>query len=174
MKTRYMISLLLLAVTVTGCSRDMRDLDAYVDDVLNRQAQPIDPLPQIKPYETFEYTAFAFRDPFQRGTGEDDDDEVIASTSGPRPDRNRRREALEAFELDGLQMVGTLVLKENEWGLIKDPEGLIHRVQPANYVGRNHGRITGVYEDRIDVVELIADGGGGWMEREASIALDDE
>lgn len=173
MNTRHIL-ILLTTVALSGCAGDMRDLDAYIDDVLNRQAQPIDPLPQIKPYETFEYNAFAFRDPFQRGTIAEEDETAIAATTGPRPDRNRRKEALESFELDSLQMVGTFVLSENEWGLIKDPEGLIHRVQPENYVGRNHGRITGVREDRIDVVELINDGGGGWLEREASIALDDE
>lgn len=174
MKIRQTLILLSAAVVATGCSNDMRDLDAYVDDVLNRQAQPIDPLPEIKPYETFEYTAFQLRDPFQRGAGGDLEEEAIAATTGPRPDRNRRREALESFELDGLQMVGTFELKRDEWGLIKDPDGLIHRVQPENYVGRNHGRIIGVYEDRIDVVELVTDGGGGWLEREATIALDDE
>jgi type IV pilus assembly protein PilP len=58
--------------------------------------------------------------------------------------------------------------------LIKDPDGVIHQVRPDNYMGQNFGRITGIYEDRIELVELIPNGVGGWIERPAAIALDDE
>ena len=36
-----------------------------------------------------------------------------------------------------------------------------------------NGRVTGVQEDRIDLVELVPDGAGGWLERPASVALED-
>jgi type IV pilus assembly protein PilP len=55
--------------------------------------------------------------------------------------------------------------------LIKDPGGVIHRVRSGEYMGQNYGHITAISEDHIDLVELVSNGNGGWMERPASIAL---
>jgi type IV pilus assembly protein PilP len=34
--------------------------------------------------------------------------------------------------------------------------------------------VTAVFDDRIELVELVPDGAGGWLERPASIALEDQ
>ena len=173
--TVKLATLLCCALFLTACAKDNSDLENYIAQIKGRPTEPIDPLPQIKPYETFEYTASELRDPFGYALIDEEEAEsaLAATTSGPRPDRNRRREELERFELDSLDMVGTLELAEERWGLVKDPDGLVHRVVPEAYLGRNHGRITAIYEDRIELVELIANGSGGWLERDATIALDD-
>lgn len=59
-------------------------------------------------------------------------------------------------------------------GLIVDPEGVVYRVRPGNYMGQSDGKILAVHEDRIDLVELVPDGAGGWIERDATVALDDQ
>ena len=59
-------------------------------------------------------------------------------------------------------------------GLIMDPDGVIHRVQLGNYMGQSDGRIMAIHEDHIELVELVSDGAGGWIERDAAVALDDE
>ena len=56
----------------------------------------------------------------------------------------------------------------------KDADGVVHRVHVNNYLGQNYGRITAIAEDHIDLVELIPNGTGGWMERQATIALGDK
>ena len=38
-------------------------------------------------------------------------------------------------------------------------------------MGQNNGKIVAIAETRIDLVELIPNGTGGWMERQATIAL---
>ena len=68
-------------------------------------------------------------------------------------------------------MVGTLDLAGTNYGLIQDSAGLIHRVIPGNYLGQNDGRIIGISESEIQVVEIISDGIGGYLEREAAVAL---
>lgn len=88
-----------------------------------------------------------------------------------RPDSNRPREALEAFPLDTLRMVGTLDQGGQSWGLVRANDGTIHRVQPGNYLGQNHGRIANITEYEIELVEIVPDGLGGWIERQASLAL---
>ncbi len=91
--------------------------------------------------------------------------------SGIRPDVNRPREALEEYPLDSLRMVGTLEQGGQMWALVRAEDGTIHRVQPGNYVGQNYGRITRITESKIELVEIVPDGLGGWMERPATLAL---
>jgi type IV pilus assembly protein PilP len=97
-----------------------------------------------------------------------------AGGSGPRPDPDRRREYLERFPLDALDMVGTIELEDRMFGLIEDVDGTIHRVREGNYLGQNHGRILRVTPVAIELMELVPDGTDGWMEREARIALAEE
>jgi len=117
------------------------------------------------------YNAYELRDPFLRGQSQPEDTEAIAETSGPRPDPNRRRQYLERFPLDSLDMVGTIELDDQSFGLVSDVEGTIHRVREGNYMGQNHGRILRVTPVAIELMELVPDGAGGWMEREARMTL---
>ena len=160
--------LALVAFALSACTPGLGELEQKVAEVKSRKGPPIDPIPVMKTFETFEYTAQNLRDPFSPSL-----DDEGNNPSGPRPDMNRPREALELFPLDSLDMVGTLGFGAKDvTGLIKDPDGVIHRVRPNNYLGQNYGRITGVFEDRIELVELVPNGVGGWIERPASIALE--
>ena len=78
------------------------------------------------------------------------------------------------FALDSLKMVGTVGVGAKMEVLIKDPGGVIHRVHTNEYMGQNYGHITAISEDHIDLVELVSNGNGGWMERPASIALGEQ
>jgi len=156
-----------LCCVLAACTSDTKQVEAWVAEVKARPAPPLDPLPVMKQFETFEYSAQGLRDPF--AVPEPDRD----SGSGLRPDANRRKEALEAFPLDGLNMVGTIGAGGNLIGLLLAPDRVTYRVRPGNYVGQNDGRITAVYEDRIEMVELVPDGAGGWLERQAKIVLED-
>jgi type IV pilus assembly protein PilP len=92
---------------------------------------------------------------------------------GPRPVEGRSREFLEDFPLDSLRMVGTLDMGNTVYGLVQTSDGLIHRVVPGNYMGQNDGRILEISESEIDMVEIISDGIGGYIERDAAISLSD-
>jgi type IV pilus assembly protein PilP len=156
-----------LCSLLAGCTSDTKEVEAWVAEVKARPAPPLDPLPVMKQFETFEYNPEGLRDPFAVPTPDRD------SGSGLRPDPNRRKEALEAYPLDGLNMVGTIGAGGNLIGLVLAPDRVTYRVRPGNYLGQNDGRITAVYEDRIEMVELVPDGAGGWLERQAKIALED-
>ncbi len=75
------------------------------------------------------------------------------------------------FSLDTLKMVGTVGSGAATEVLIKDPGGVIHRIHKGEYMGENYGHVTAISDDHIDLVELVSNGNGGWMERPASIAL---
>ena len=68
-------------------------------------------------------------------------------------------------------MVGTLERDNQIWGLVLNSEGSIFRVQVGNYMGRNHGKITSIMEDSVDLMEITPDGLGGFQERQAAMAL---
>jgi type IV pilus assembly protein PilP len=110
------------------------------------------------------------RDPFDLPSREEEQE---TANAGPRPDQNRTPEPLESFPLDGLKMVGTLGAPSAPEGLLKDPEGVIRRVHIGNYVGQNYGRITAINEGQIELVELVPNQTGGWVERQQSISLAD-
>ena len=164
------VLLMLGAVLVlAGCTRGMSDLRTWVSQEKAKKGAPIQPLPVIKTFETFKYDDQDRRDPFSPSTAELDNSNA---TSGPRPDANRAKQPLELFALDSLKMVGTVGTGAGMEVLIKDPGGVIHRVHVNEYMGQNYGHITAISEDHIDLVELVSNGNGGWMERPASIALD--
>jgi type IV pilus assembly protein PilP len=170
-----LLLLLALVVTLSACGRgvtstpgDAPNLEKWVAEVKNRPAPPLDPLPVMQQFETFEYAAQNLRDPFSNAFSDE------SGGSGPRPDPNRPRQTLEQFPLDSLDMVGTIGAGSGLVGLVMAPDKVTYRVQPGMYMGQNEGRITAVHEDRIDLVELVPDGAGGWLERPASVALADQ
>ena len=167
-------TLLLALVTfgVSACGGNMDDLDQYINDVKAKPGGRIEPLPEITPYEIFTYEAdiAGIRSPFTPDTPQ-------ASVAGPGgirgPDPDRSPEFLEGFPLDTLRMVGTLDIENTMYGLIQTSDGLIHRVVPGNYMGQNYGRITEISESEVDLVEIISDGIGGYIERDAAVSLTD-
>lgn len=159
---------LVVVVGLGGCSPG-NDLRQWVAQEKAKKGPPLEPLPVIKTFETFEYKDQDLRDPFNVSAEEEEQ----AAAAGPHPDQNRPREPLESYPLDGLKMSGTIGLGHTIEGLIRDPDGVVHRVHVGNYLGQNFGRITAISEDHIDLVELVPNGSGGWMERQATIALGD-
>ncbi len=160
----------LSAFLLSACAGDMDDLDEYVNKIKARPGGRIEPLPEITPYEVFTYVADAqgMRSPFVPDTPQ-----ASGAGGGARPDLDRSREYLESFPLDSLGMVGTLYIGETMYGLVQTSDGLIHRVVPGNYIGQNDGRITEISESAIDLIEIISDGIGGYIERDAAVGLSD-
>ena len=159
------LALLLVTLSLVACGGSRGDLEKWVAEVKAKPAPPLEPLPTMQQFETFEYTAQNMRDPFdQTFTGE--------GAGGPRPDPGRRKQTLEQFPLDSLDLVGTLGTARSLVALVMAPDKVTYRVRPGAYMGQSDGRVTAVYEDRIELVELVPDGAGGWLERPAQVALE--
>jgi type IV pilus assembly protein PilP len=167
-------ALILGAMTLlAGCTGGDSDLREWVSSEKAKKGAPLPPLPVLKTFETFTYKdkddrEQERRDPF--GPSREEQELAQSTSAGPQPDKHPK-EPLETFPLDSLKMVGTIGLGANVEGLIKDPDNVIHRVHLRNYLGQNNGKITAIAEDHIDLVELVPNQTGGWMERQASIAL---
>ncbi len=159
------------AGALAGCSNEMDELRAYIDEVKARPGGRIEPLPEIRPAPTFAYDPAGRRSPFMPDTPQrrvNPDPNAIDA-----PDPNRPREFLEQFPLDTLRMVGTLNVRGTNFGLVQGADGLIHRVTVGNHMGQNYGRITSISASEIRLVEIVPDGLGGYLERPAAIGLAD-
>ena len=167
-----LLCLLLLAPGLLSCAdRGFSDLDAFMAEKRARPGGVIEPIPTFKAYEAFAYAATTLRSPSDRPV----DIRQLAALSARvalRPDDNRPKEYLERFKIDSLLMVGSLERGGQDWTLIRDPDGGIHRVQVGNFLGRDHGRIVEMSDTFIAVIEIVPDGTeDGWVERPRTIEL---
>ncbi|HHJ14045.1 MAG TPA: pilus assembly protein PilP [Gammaproteobacteria bacterium] len=163
----------LVSGVLTACAgNNTEDLQAYVDSVKARQHPKVEPLPEFTPFDTHLYQAMDARDPFTPPTRPAPRSSLAqASNNGISPDFDRPREPLEAEPLDSLRMVGTLERNGTSWALVRMSDSTIHRVRPGNYIGQNFGKIVNITETEVQVTEIVPDGLGGWIERQASLAL---
>lgn len=165
------LGLVMVLVTLTGCGSDgdFADLRAYMDEVYARPKGAIEPLPKFQPYESFTYRAASLRSPFQPPVRID----VVNRQKGSqeiKPDETRVKQFLEGFNIETFVMVGTLENSSGFYALISGAGG-VHRVKVGDYLGRNHGKILAIDESKVDVVEIVPDGEGGWLERPRSLSL---
>ena len=148
---------------LAGCTSADSDLQQFIRQTDQQPGGRVEPLPEIKPYETYVYDDQNMRSPF-----------VPSEPSGfnaVRPDSKRPREFLEQFSLDTLKMVGTLRIAGTMYGLVQTKDGIVHRVTVGNYMGQNEGRINDITPSKIDLTEIVPDGLGGYMKRPAALGL---
>jgi type IV pilus assembly protein PilP len=149
----------------------LADVRAFVERTKALPGGEVEPLPEIAQVETFLYLPGERRDPFTPSKESSEEGTGDGGGGGILPDRNRRKEELEFFPLDSLDMVGTLDKDGVKWGLVRNAEGMIYRVRTGNYMGQNHGQIYEITDVEIKLSEVVADGRGAYRESPASVAL---
>ncbi len=171
---KKLISLLTIPLVITACSDGSKDdLVAFMAEAKARPAQRIEPIPTFSPYKPFDYGVTQFRGPF--------DKPVVAKTmatlypkSTVTPDPDRPKEFLEQFNIESLEMVGTIEQDGELWALLEDGEANVYYVKKGNYIGKNHGKIVVSEPTYIQVVEIVSNGAEGWTERPRTIELEEK
>ena len=161
----------LASALLGGCggSGDFEDIKAFMKEVSERPKGVIEPIPRFAPYEAFSYQAADLRSPFQPPIKID----MANRQKGARkvqPDPNRVKQFLEGFNIEQFEMVGTLANDTGTFALMRGAGG-VHRVKVGDYLGRNEGKIVSIGDSEVDVVEIVPDGEGGWLERPRVIPL---
>ncbi|MEM7358123.1 MAG: pilus assembly protein PilP [Pseudomonadota bacterium] len=169
------LSTALVLFALQACQdTEMRDLKEFVATAYQDRKPEIEPLPEIPPYQKYEYAAAEEDDPF-------DAENIVTSradgnvVAGDNPDKNRRREELEKFPLDALKMVGTMIKEQQPWVIVRTSEGTAHRATIGNYMGQNEGKIKEIIpeEQKVLLAELVIDTAGRWVTREVEITIDE-
>ena len=157
------------AILVVACGGEChQDLRAWMQEQGKGVRGKLDPLPQVRPYEPFTYNAFDLADPFKPRKIE-----PVKGGSKLAPDLNRRKEPLEAYPLESLQMVGTLQRGKSTYALVRTTDRDVYQVKVGNYMGQNFGVIVSIGDGDIQLKELVQDGAGDWTERTSTLQLAD-
>jgi len=167
----------LMCLTACSSNSGFSDLDRFMKEIDAKPRGRIEALPEVKVYRAFTYSAANRRSPFL--PPEDvvvNDVEIQKDQSTVKPNLDRAKEVLESFQLAELEMVGTIQKGEKDtlWALISDDSGGVHMAKAGQFMGLNYGRIVEITEGRLDLIEIVPNGYGGWLERPRIITLEDE
>lgn len=165
MKLSKLIILIASSLVVTACTFDNSDLSKSIALVHVMPAGEVDPLPKAYEYNKVDYIYDENRNPFFPSIAAMNPVEVKPAfeDNGIRPDAGRAKEALESFKLDTLQFVGIVSLNKNEWYLIRDSLGLVHKVRQGNFIGQNNGVILKADRTAMVVQEIVPREDGGYV-----------
>ena len=167
---RYRLSIALACLALVSCSGEQHsDLRQFVKDSDSMPRGRIPPLPEVRPYEPYEYAAFDLTDPFVPRKIEAPKPSNIPGSL--QPPKNHRKGPLEAFPLENLKMVGTLQQQKNIYALIKTPDNNLYRVKTGDFMGQNFGRVINISESALKLKELVQDSGNEWKEEERTLLL---
>ena len=162
--------MLVACFAISACTGS-DDLQEYVAQVKARPPQPVEPLPVVKPFVAKKYHPSTERTPFA-----EPQPELVLTTAKLKkdcvqPDLLRKKQPLEQFSLDNLTMQGTLGEGVGLWALILSQEGEVYRVSVGQYMGLNHGRVTKINPDSIELLEYVPDGSGCWTKRTTKLNI---
>ncbi len=169
-KLMHFFMLVGLALLVQACQKSShQDIKDFIDEAKRKQPGKVKAPPVYAPYKPYIYNAAQLRSPFEPPAVVQKRE--IAAKSNVKPDLNRQKQRLENYDFASLSMVGTIKRRNVLWALIRDPDGSIERVREGYYVGRNHGKIVSVDDQKIDVVEIVPNGVSVWLERPNLISI---
>jgi type IV pilus assembly protein PilP len=174
---------LLLALTaaaaLSACdSSEHEEITKWMAEQRATTKPQVQPIPEPKKFTPENYALEGSTDPFSnlkltQALKRDAQQAGSASAALLAPELNRRKEPLEAFPLDAMTMVGSLLKKGQPVALLK-VDNLLYQVRPGNYLGQNYGRITKVGENEVVLRELVQDAAGEWVERTATLQLQEK
>jgi type IV pilus assembly protein PilP len=170
-KLRITISLFLV-LSLFGCGDGgINEVREWMDTVKKEARANVPKLSEPKVYEAVPYSGKGLTDPFNPAKLL----LVLArlkaeSGNNLRPDLDRHKEVLEQFPLDSLKMVGFIEDKKLRNALIQ-VDKTVYQARVGNYLGQNFGMITKITEAEVDIKEIVQDAAGEWVERTATLEL---
>jgi type IV pilus assembly protein PilP len=162
---------LALAALFSACGAEYEELQQWMEQQKREVKPSVKPIAPPKKFSPQPYVSAQAVDPFSQQKL------TVAITNVARQpssllaaELNRRREPLEAFPLDAMSMVGSVNKQGRPYALLK-VDNLLYQVKLGDYLGQNYGRITRIAETEIALREIVQDAAGEWIERPASLQL---
>lgn len=158
-----------------GCSgSDSDELTSWMDQQ-RAQAKPgVPPISEPKKFTPQAYEQEAVIDPFSNQKLAQalrrDAAQVTSNVALINPELARRKEPLEAFPLDAIAMVGSLMKQGQPVALVR-VDNLLYQARVGGYLGQNYGKILKIAETEIVLREVVQDSAGEWTERPVTLQL---
>ena len=175
MTVTRLVALGLLVPALAACiGSEQEELQQWMTEQRSQIRPQVTPIAEPKQFTPQSYTQEAAVDPFsnqkltqalKRESGQ-----ATANAALIAPELARRKEALEAFPLDAMTMVGSLTRTGQPVALVR-VDNLLYQVRAGNYLGQNYGRITKITETELALREIVQDAAGEWIERTATLQL---
>jgi type IV pilus assembly protein PilP len=166
---------LLLSFSLVGCgaSKD-EDVRLWMTEERNKTQPKVAPIAAPKQFRPEPYTNATALEPFsnQKLTQalRRDSVQAAANVALIAPELARRKEPLEGFPLDSMLLVGSLIKAGQHVALVK-VDNLLYQVKVGGYLGQNYGKVTKITETEVTLREIVQDAVGEWIERVATIQL---
>lgn len=173
--TPRLAATVLVAGVLAGCGASgQEELQAWMKEQRQITRPHVTPIPEPKKFTPQAYTEEGATDPFsnQKLTQalKRESAQTTANAALVAPELARRKEPLEAYPLDSMQMVGSLIKQGQPVALLR-VDNLLYQVKPGNYLGQNYGKIMKVSETEVLLREIVQDASGEWTERTATLQL---
>lgn len=171
----WCVALMALCVSVVGCgSSSEDDIRQWMVGERNQARPKVALIPEPKQFVPAPYSNLTAVEPFsnQKLTQalKRDSARAVSNASLVAPELTRRKEPLEAFPLDTMSLVGSLVKAGQPVALVK-VDNLLYQVKVGNYLGPNYGRVMKIDETEVTLREIVQDAVGEWIERAATLSL---
>jgi len=161
-------------VALSGCAADQDELNQWMEQQKREVKPSVEPLSAPKKFIPQAYVAISSVEPFstQKLT-------VALKQEARQPNSllaaeiNRRKEALEAYPIDSMSMVGSVVRGGRPYALLR-VDNLLYQVKPGDYLGQNYGKITKISETDVSYREIVQDAAGEWIERSSALQLQEK
>jgi type IV pilus assembly protein PilP len=175
MKLMRQLAMIVAVLLLAGCGASSEsELRQWMTEQKSQTRPRIAPISEPKQFIPESYGQVATIEPFsnQKLTQALKRDSTQAAANGAliAPELARRREALEAFPLDAMTLVGSMTQSGQPVALVK-VENLLYQVRLGNYLGQNYGRVGKIAETELTLREIVQDATGEWIERTATLQL---
>lgn len=160
---------------LSGCGASKEDdVRQWMAEERNRTQPKVALIPAPKQFKPEPYGNATALEPFsnQKLTQalKRDSSQVAANVALIAPELARRKEPLEAFPLDTMALVGSILKSGQHVALLK-VDNLLYQVKVGGYLGQNYGKVTKITETEVTLREIVQDAVGEWIERVATIQL---
>jgi len=171
---RWWTAMALAAFVLAGCGGEQQELTQWMEQQKREVKPNVEPLSPPKKFTPQPYAALGGVEPFstQKLT-------VALRQEAKQPNSllsaeiNRRKEPLEAYPLDSMAMVGSVVRGGRPYALLK-VDNLLYQVKAGDYIGQNYGKITKISETDVSLREIVQDAAGEWIERTSALQLQEK
>jgi type IV pilus assembly protein PilP len=171
---KLLTSLAAFSIALAACSGEQEELAQWMEQQRREVKPDVPPLSPPKKFNPQSYSALTGVEPFSTQKLS-----VALKQEARQPNSllsaeiNRRREPLEAYPLDSMTMVGSVVRTGRPYALLK-VDNLLYQVKPGDYLGQNYGKITKISETGVSLREIVQDAAGEWIERASALQLQEK
>ena len=169
--TRMVVLALTMVSALAGCGSNIEELQGWMEQQ-RREVQPtVTPIAPPKRFDPQPYASAEGVEPFSaQKLSVALKQEIRQPNSLLAAELNRRKEPLEAYPLDSMSMVGSVVRGGRPYALLR-VDNLLYQVKSGDYLGQNYGKITKISETDIALREVVQDAAGEWIERPSTLQL---